>query len=173
MIRTSSRFPKNEKGVTLVEVLASIVIISIILLGVFSLLTFTNKTAVSNNAKLVSINLAKATIERMKVKPDDYFYNFEELKAKTAEFEVVYDHEDCHRSHEDFHTSESESECKCETLYLPVVNDQTYHVEITVSQTDEERDLKLLNVVVTVSLAERNIKSVVEGYVNYATYENG
>lgn len=167
MIRTSSRFPKNEKGVTLVEVLASIVIISIILLGVFSLLTFTNKTAVSNNAKLVSINLAKATIERMKVKPDDYFYNFEELKAKTAEFEVVYDHEDCHRSHEDFHTS------KCETLYLPVVNDQTYHVEITVSQTDEERDLKLLNVVVTVSLAERNIKSVVEGYVNYATYENG
>lgn len=163
MIRTSSRFPKNEKGVTLVEVLASIVIISIILLGVFSLLTFTNKTAVSNNAKLVSINLAKATIERMKVKPDDYFYNFEELKAKTAEFEVVYDHEDCHTSE----TSE------CETLYLPVVNDQTYHVEITVSQTDEERDLKLLNVVVTVSLAERNIKSVVEGYVNYATYENG
>lgn len=160
MIRTSSRFPKNEKGVTLVEVLASIVIISIILLGVFSLLTFTNKTAVSNNAKLVSINLAKATIERMKVKPDDYFYNFEELKAKTAEFEVVYDHEDCHTS-------------ACETLYLPVVNDQTYHVEITVSQTDEERDLKLLNVVVTVSLAERNIKSVVEGYVNYATYENG
>lgn len=159
MIRTSSRFPKNEKGLTLVEVLASIVIISIILLGVFSLLTFTNKTAVSNNAKLVSINLAKATIERMKVKPDDYFYNFEELKAKTAEFEVVYDHEDCHTS-----------ECD---LYLPVVNDQTYHVEITVSQTDEERDLKLLNVVVTVSLAERNIKSVVEGYVNYATYENG
>lgn len=160
MIRTSSRFPKNEKGVTLVEVLASIVIISIILLGVFSLLTFTNKTAVSNNAKLVSINLAKATIERMKVKPDDYFYNFEELKAKTAEFEVVYDHEDCHTS-------------ECETLYLPVVNDQTYHVEITVSQTDEERDLKLLNVAVTVRLAERNIKSVVEGYVNYATYENG
>lgn len=160
MIRTSSRFPKNEKGVTLVEVLASIVIISIILLGVFSLLTFTNKTAVSNNAKLVSINLAKATIERMKVKPDDYFYNFEELKAKTAEFEVVYDHEDCRTS-------------ECETLYLPVVNDQTYHVEITVSQTNEERNLKLLNVVVTVSLAERNIKSVVEGYVNYATYENG
>lgn len=162
MIRTSSRFLKNEKGVTLVEVLASIVIISIILLGVFSLLTFTNKTAVSNNAKLVSINLAKATIERMKVKPDDYFYNFEKLIEKNAEFEVVYDHEDCR-------TNENE----CETLYLPVVNDQTYHVEITVSQTDEERDLKLLNVVVTVSLAERNIKSVVEGYVNYATYENG
>ena len=54
---------KSERGFTLVEVLASVVIISIVLIGVVNLLIFTNKTAVSNNDKLVAINLAKASID--------------------------------------------------------------------------------------------------------------
>lgn len=147
---------RKEQGVTLVEVLASIVIISIILMGVFSLLTFTNKTAVSNNSKLVSINLAKATIERMKVASEE-FLDMDEIKNKAVPFEEVIDKDNC-------------VPANCADLYEHDVNDQTYHVEITVSQTSEEEQLNLLNVVVTVSLEERNIKSIVEGYVNYATY---
>lgn len=120
----------------------------------FSLLTFTNKTAVSNNAKLVSINLAKATIERVKVDPESYFpldIVKEEIQTVNAE--------------------------KCSTLgvdcslYTVTVNNFNYDVSLDISQSDKEKTLKLINVVVTVRMDERNIKSQVEGYVNYATYE--
>src|SRR5690625_6696683 len=63
----------TQKGFTLVEVLASIVIISVILVGVAQLMLFTNKTAVSNNSKLVTTHLAKATMERIKIEPEAYF----------------------------------------------------------------------------------------------------
>lgn len=157
MKRKIANLSRNENGVTLVEVLASLVIVSIILLGVFSLLTFTNKTAVSNNAKLVSINLSKATIERMKVKPEDYV-DIEDLKNISEEFTITYDRENCAPEN-------------CQDLYTLTVNDQEYDVEIKVSQSTEEKALQLINVVVTVSLPERNINSTVEGYVNYANYE--
>ena len=158
MIRKTNRFMNNENGVTLVEVLASMVIISIILLGVYSLMTFTNKHAVSNNAKLVSINLAKATIERIKIKPEEYFdvetLTEEEFPAQG----YAFDADNC--------TPEN-----CSNVYLLRVNDTEYKVEIYLTQDEDERDLKLINVIVTISLEERNINSVVEGYVNYATYE--
>lgn len=148
---------RKEQGVTLIEVLASIVIISIILMGVFSLLIFTNKSAVSNNSKLVSINLAKATIERMKVAPEE-FMDMDEIKVKPVPFEEVFNKDNC------------KPKPNCENLYEHNVNNQTYDVEITVNQTPEEKDLKLVNIVVTISLEKRNINSIVEGYVNYATY---
>lgn len=158
MIRKTNRFMNNENGVTLVEVLASMVIISIILLGVYSLMTFTNKHAVSNNAKLVSINLAKATIERIKIKPEEYFdvetLTEEEFPAQGYTFNA----DNC-------------TPKKCSNVYLLEVNDTEYKVEIYLTQDEDERDLKLINVIVTISLEERNINSVVEGYVNYATYE--
>lgn len=144
---------QKEDGVTLVEVLAAIVIISIILTSVFSLLTFTNKTAVSNNSKLVSINLAKASIERMKVDPESYI-NFDDV----TEAGVTYTKDNC-------------APVDCDALYQMKVNNQDYELEITASQNLEEEQLQLINVVVTVSLDERNIESTVEGYVNYASYE--
>src|SRR5699024_7342090 len=73
---------RNENGFTLVEVLASIVIISVIMLGVVQLMSFTNKTAASNNSKLVTTHLAKATIERIKMQPETYF-PFNEVVDKT------------------------------------------------------------------------------------------
>src|SRR5690625_3773894 len=73
MIRRSRRVTQLEHGFTLIEVLASIVIISVILLGVIQLIGLTNKTAVSNNTKLVTINLARTTMERIKLQPENYF----------------------------------------------------------------------------------------------------
>lgn len=141
----------SEKGFTLVEVLASVVIISLILSSFFGLLVFTNKTAVSNNSKLVSINLAKASMERMKIQPESYFH-FTDVKEKT------YTIKDCLTE-------------ECEALYELPVNDQKYDVEVKVSQSEEEKNLQLINVVVTVELAERNIQSTVEGYISHATFE--
>lgn len=54
----------NQRGFTLLEVVASIVIISIILLSFAQLFIQSNKTAAYNNEKLVTINLADAMLAK-------------------------------------------------------------------------------------------------------------
>lgn len=145
---------KKQAGFTLVEILASIVIISIILIGVVNLITFTNKAAYSNNSKLVAVNLAKASMERIKIEPESYF----DLNKVNQE-KITYTSGKC----------EPEN---CEKLYKLKVNNQTYEVQVEVSQNNEEKALHLINSVVTVNLlSDRNIQSTVEGYVNYATFQ--
>lgn len=60
---------KKESGFTLIEVVASIVIITIILLSFSQLFIQSNKTAAYNNEKLVAINMAEAELERLKMSP--------------------------------------------------------------------------------------------------------
>lgn len=57
----------NDRGMTLVEVVASIVIIAIVLLSVGQIIIQSNKNAHINNDKLVVINLAESVLERLKV----------------------------------------------------------------------------------------------------------
>lgn len=152
-MKTTSKISQVEKGFTLVEVLASILIISIIFLGVAQLIAFTNKTAVSNNSKLVTTHLAKATIERIKIEPETYFA-LDELKTGLT----TYSGENCKPD-------------GCEDLYEFIVNDQTYEVEVKISQTDEEKELNLVNVIASVKQKNKKIQSVVEGYVIDETFE--
>lgn len=56
----------NEQGFTLVEVVASLAIITIILLSFSSIFITNNKQAITNNEKLVIINLADAQLERIR-----------------------------------------------------------------------------------------------------------
>src|SRR5690606_9298817 len=89
---------KNESGFTLVEVLASLVIISIIFIGAFNLIISTNEVAVSNNNRLVAINLGKATIERIKVDPFSYFSKPSEENdyiVNAGEEGILYDVNHC------------------------------------------------------------------------------
>lgn len=150
MKRQIKFFMKNRDGFTLTEVLAAIVIFSLIFIGLASLLLFTNKTAYSNNAKLVSVNLAKASMERVKIMPEAYF-KLEDVGEDVRTYSV--------------------NNCKptnCAELYQIQINDQTYHVELEVSQNIEEEKLNLINCVVTVKLVtdDRTIESTVEGYVH-------
>ena len=155
MKRLLNKFVKKKDGFTLVEVLAAIVIISIILIGVVNLLNFTNKTAYSNNAKLVSINLAKASMERIKIQPENYF-RFEDVSNSKKTF-----------------SSDNCVPNNCAPLYQLQVNDQTYEVELTINQSNDEKELQLINSVVTVKLVDdnRTIESTVEGYVNHESFE--
>lgn len=153
MKRMLSTSVNKQAGFTLVEVLASIVLISIILLGVVNLITFTNKTAYSNNSKLVAINLAKASMERIKIEPGSYF----DLN-KVKQEKITYTSGNCET-------------INCEKLYKLEVNNQTYEVQVEISQNNEEKALRLINSVVTVKRFDKNIQSTVEGYVNYATFE--
>ena len=57
---------KNQQGVTLLEVVASIAVLTIILLSFSQVFIQNNKTANRNTEKLVVINLADAYLERLK-----------------------------------------------------------------------------------------------------------
>lgn len=58
---------KTEKGFTLIEVLASVIIITIILLSFSQIFISNNKYANANTEKLVVMNLADAQLERLRV----------------------------------------------------------------------------------------------------------
>ncbi|WAA12846.1 type IV pilus modification PilV family protein [Fervidibacillus halotolerans] len=64
---------KGRAGFTLLEVVVAITILSITILTFFQIFMFSQKTANSNNEKIVAIHLAKATLERVKTSPTYYF----------------------------------------------------------------------------------------------------
>ncbi|GKW46804.1 prepilin-type N-terminal cleavage/methylation domain-containing protein [Planococcus sp. NCCP-2050] len=132
---------KNEKGFTLVEVLASLVIISIVLVSFMVIFGNTNRLAVTNSEKLVVINLADAYLERVKVNPNEFINNYPPAPP----------------------TSISNGK----TLPPYKINDKFYRITIDVSQNSSEVSLSLLNVKVSVQSTKTNMKSTVEGYVNY------
>lgn len=143
---------KNEKGFSLIEVIASIVIISIVLLSFFQLFVQSNKTAVANNEKLVVINLADATLERIKatpIKEDPNIINVNEY----------------------FNSGTTNANIYPKSL---VLNNTKYLISYKASQSDNtlknakysEKDLNLIKVVVTVTAENRKTKGSSEGYVS-------
>ena len=128
---------ENDKGFSLIEVIASIVILSIVLLSFFQIFIQTNKTAVSNNEKLVVINLADAELERLKLDPS---------LAKDALVKQSHPKQ----------TVEKKVE----------LNDKDYIVSIRASQDADEQKIKLINVLVQVVAEKSKTKSSVEGYVS-------
>lgn len=120
---------KNEKGFTLLEVLASLVIVTIVLLSFSQIFISNNQYANMNTERLVVANLADAQLERirlmaMKLEPDVTFPDFE-------------------------------------------LNNKTYKVTVRSSQTVEEANMKIQNVVVNVSATDSKANTTVEGYVVY------
>lgn len=109
----------NEKGFTLIEVLASLVIVTIILLAFSQIFISNNQYANKNTEKLVVVNLADAYLERIRV------------TAMYREKEI------------DFFVFE--------------MNGKAYQVKVESNQTQEEKDRKIQNVVVTVSILEDNV----------------
>ncbi|MBP3949660.1 prepilin-type N-terminal cleavage/methylation domain-containing protein [Bacillus suaedae] len=150
-----AKFHKDQKGFTLVEILVSLVLLSIVLLSFLTIFTYTNQVAVRNNDTLVAVNLAKLTLARLKSDPFSYI---ESPNLSPSPSYVLgtkaYNHSSC--------TNET-----CESFYQPLVNDRVYAVSITASQSTSEKTNHLINVHVTVTLPETPISSKVEGYVIY------
>jgi|SRR5699024_2860382 len=139
----------DERGFTLVELLASVIILSIIIIGIFQMFIFSTKTASSNETKLVTTHLAKATIERVKVDAESFF-PFNEVEKE----EKSISNANCHEL----------NGVDCD-LFNMKVNDLEYEVELRVSQDEDEATLNLINVIVTVKQTDTNLSSKLEGYV--------
>ncbi len=140
----------KEKAYTLVELLASIVILSIIIIGIFQLFIFSGNTAKSNETKLVTTHLAKATIERVKIDYEN-FIPLEELERLQESYTINR-----------YNCAQFKN---CE-MFTIKVNDLLYEVEITFSQREShEKELNLFDVLVEVTQPDKNISSKLEGYV--------
>lgn len=128
---------KEERGFSLIEVVASLVIITIVLLSFSQLFIQSNKTAAYNSEKILLINLADAELERIKIDPFTFFN-----KPLTNPINTK----------------------KTKTILL---NKQNYNITITASQNTDEFNMKIFNVLVTSSSNNSNAKVSVEGYVVY------
>lgn len=128
---------KQQRGFSLIEVVAAIVIIGVVLTSFSQLFIQSNKVSVSNNDKLVLINLADAELERIKNEPFPFFN-----KPSTSSINTT----------------------KSKTITL---NKQEYSITIKAFQSPDEFKMKIFNVLITVSSNNGKSKSQVEGYVVY------
>ena len=90
---------KNNKGFSLIEVIASVLIITIILLSFFSLLIQTKKTEVRSNETVVATYIAQAVMEEIYYLSTtmDYDKNNETIK-NLKEHPETYFKDDAHKN---------------------------------------------------------------------------
>jgi prepilin-type N-terminal cleavage/methylation domain-containing protein len=148
---------RSEQGFSLIEVVASIVIVSILLISFAQLFIQTNKTAAYNNEKLVTINLADAALAKLQA----------ETFAKNPNITNV--------NHYFIDNSITEPALKNPPLAI-LLNGKIYSITYTASQNNKkefitnstysEKELDLIKVVVTVTAPEGKIKGSSEGYVS-------
>ncbi|WP_404427809.1 prepilin-type N-terminal cleavage/methylation domain-containing protein [Ureibacillus chungkukjangi] len=143
---------QNSKGFTLIEVVASIIIITIILLSFSQLFIQTNKTAAKNTEKLVTINLADAMLE--KVRAGTY--------TKSTDIQSYF-----------VDNSQPNKKLKNPPLEIDL-NGRTYSISYKATQSSTksqnanftEKELNLIKVVVTVTSPDGKTKGSSEGYVS-------
>lgn len=149
---------EKQDGISLVEVIASLLLISIILLSFYPLFITTKNISNSNIERLVAVNLADATLDRLKMDPYSYIdnpttdpaYLFKNVKSK------LYNRTNC------------PAPTFCLDIYSIKLNERNYEIEVKASQEkSEESVIKLINIVVTAKNERGNINYSVEGYVSY------
>ena len=143
---------KNPKGFTLIEVVASLIIISIVLLSFSQIFIQTNRAAATNTEKLVTINLADAMLARVRA------------KTYTKSNDV-----------QSYFVDQTQSNNKLKNPPLEIdLNGKTYTVSYKASQNTAtaknaqftEKDLNLVKVVVTVTSPNGKTTGSSEGYVS-------
>ncbi|MEO4053320.1 type II secretion system protein [Solibacillus sp. CAU 1738] len=145
----------SQRGFSLIEVVASIVIITIVLISFSQLFVQSNKTAAHNNEKLVTVNLADAALVKLR----------SETFTKNSSITNVNDY---------FVDNVETDATKKKPPREIKMNGKTYSVSYVASQSatnvpnsnNSEKDLNLIKVVVTVTAPDGKIKGSSEGYVS-------
>ncbi|CAM3109700.1 type II secretion system protein [Filibacter tadaridae] len=151
---------QSEKGFSLLEVVASLVIISIVLLSFYPFFINAKTMSDSNMERLVVINLADATLERLKADPYAYIEkpstDPDYLSIKSGE--KVYSNTNCQKD------GVVPDPCIPFSIEL---NGENYFVVVKSSQTNGESESKLIEILVTVKNESGKINYSVEGYIPY------
>lgn len=139
-----NKFLKRNSGFTLIEVVASIIIVSIVLLSFSQIFIQANRTATYNNEKLVLINLADAALVKLKSQTfnqdpaisnlNDYFKTVtKEIKLNDKSYQISYQ--------------------------------ASQNINKALNASYSEKDLNLIKVIVTVKSPTGKMSSSTEGYV--------
>ncbi|WP_270179465.1 type IV pilus modification PilV family protein [Alkalihalobacillus sp. CinArs1] len=141
---------KNDNGFTLIEVLVSLTLLTSVVLVASSFFNQSNTISSYNNQKLVAVNLARATLERIQLSPDTYITD--------GLAGGPYNYKKCI----------NRSKPSCEN-YQVKINNHEYAINVSVSQDKNEQEIDLVDVRVDVTLAKKpTIETSVEGYVKHA-----
>ncbi|WP_377888292.1 prepilin-type N-terminal cleavage/methylation domain-containing protein [Alkalihalobacillus sp. R86527] len=142
---------KSENGFTLIEVLVSLTLLTSIVLVASSFFTQSNTISSYNNQKLVAVNLARATLERIQLAPESYITDG--LNGGP------YTYQNCKNS----------PKTDCENYQIKI-NNHEYRIDVTVSQDLNEQEIELVDVRVDVTLPNKKptIETSVEGFVKHA-----
>lgn len=158
---------KQEKGFTLIEVSAALLIISFILLGILSLMQSTKKLSAENVDQLVMTSFATGSLKRFLDHPELYIPTDAIIDSscnKVKKINCYFDTLKFPSSLDVNHPSISKD------LYHLQANDQNYFLKITLTQDVSEKNKELINVVLFVSKDQNFNKGrvKVEGYLSYA-----
>lgn len=146
----------DSRGFSLLEVVASIVIITIILVSISQLILQTNETAVTNNEKLAVIHLADLTIERLKIEsyiveaalPDEESTTWDNWVNNNTCFPIPLN-------------TDPEND-----LSIFMMNGQEYNITACATpQIEREKALGLVNVRIEVTTPRSKSKGHIEGFV--------
>ncbi|WP_394119702.1 prepilin-type N-terminal cleavage/methylation domain-containing protein [Planococcus donghaensis] len=85
------RLMQNEKGLTLVEILAALVILGIVLVSVMSFFTQSAKFTAHNNEKLTNIQVAEEVIAE--IRPLNFTLNNNNMPARDKVLEQLVEYE--------------------------------------------------------------------------------
>ncbi len=131
--------------------LTAIIILTIVLTSVVNLLNYNNRVSATNTEQLVAINLAKSSIEQLKVQEKEVI-NMIPNKNNLTEWEL------------------NKKTCTnpriCHNLFEVVINDTDYVIKVFLSQIPEEKKLNLIDIRVEVTVEDRLAFAEVEGYLN-------
>ncbi|WP_169525464.1 type IV pilus modification PilV family protein [Pseudalkalibacillus hwajinpoensis] len=139
---------RTERGFTLIEILVSLTLLTSIVLTASYFFVQSNTVSSYNNQKLVAVNLARSTLERVQLNPDLYVTNG--IKGSPYTFQ----------------SCQSSGSSSCQNFQV-LINNHQYLINIALSQDNNEKDLNIVDVQVDVSLSntKKSIKSTVEGYI--------
>lgn len=164
----------REHGFTLLEVAASFLIISFILIGLLSLMQSSKKLSSENIDQLVMTSFATGSLKRILDRPALYFPKDQDIfiLKKNAENQMSISGLKKLNTTYSFTPNEISTE-ELKPQYHLFANNQNYFLKIDLSQTTVDQTKQLINVVISVSKDQTFKKEgfSVEGYLSYAENE--
>ncbi|MBH0156851.1 prepilin-type N-terminal cleavage/methylation domain-containing protein [Fictibacillus sp. 5RED26] len=143
----------SEKGFSLIEVLISLTILSVSVIGISQFFHQANQISAGNNTKLVATNLARMTLERIQINHEPYGIN---LISGMSDKSL---------------TKSTCTTSACQSLYEMDINNKPYKITIRVKQLPADKEIGLYSAKVLVNYGKPNPTSV-EGYLKDAARTN-